>query len=52
MKMTRHHFLATVVSVFLLHPAIALSRADDNGDEGSRTVTLLFTDDVESACNL
>lgn len=49
MKMTRHHFLATVVSVFLLHPAIALSRADDNGDEGSRTVTLLFTNDVESA---
>lgn len=41
-------FLTSVVSLFLLYPAIAPSAADEN-TEGSRTVTLLFTNDVESA---
>ncbi len=43
-----HKFLATVVSLFLLYPAIAAGNADQNTDD-SRTVTLLFTNDVESA---
>jgi len=43
-----HNFLATVVGLFLLYPGIAPGAADEN-TEGSRTVTLLFTNDVESA---
>lgn len=43
-----HKFLATVVSLFLLYPATVPGAADEI-TEGSRTVTLLFTNDVESA---
>ena len=42
-------FLTTVVSLFLLYPVTALARDDENHYAGSRTVTLLFTNDVESA---
>ncbi|MCH7853713.1 MAG: hypothetical protein IIB76_05190 [Proteobacteria bacterium] len=36
--------------MFLLYPAIAPGNADEN-TEVSRAVTLLFTNDVESACD-